>query len=116
MAKTQKEKSVTKDRLAGMTVVDGTGTIIGTVKDIGFTVGKTGISLSVEDKNGDLQEIPWDEVQGAGDFVVLKVVTPAATSTTSATTVPGRCPICGGPLTYIPQYQRWYCYKDQKYV
>lgn len=26
------------------------------------------------------------------------------------------CPTCGGPLTYISQYQRWYCYKDNKYV
>ena len=29
---------------------------------------------------------------------------------------PPSCPICGGPLSYIQQYQRWYCYKDQKYV
>ncbi|MGB9740346.1 MAG: hypothetical protein ACP5IM_03000 [Candidatus Bathyarchaeia archaeon] len=26
------------------------------------------------------------------------------------------CPTCGGPLTYIQQYQRWYCYKCKKYV
>jgi hypothetical protein len=26
------------------------------------------------------------------------------------------CPICGGKLTYIQQYQRWYCYKDMKYA
>ncbi|MGB9676681.1 MAG: hypothetical protein ACPL0C_05795 [Candidatus Bathyarchaeales archaeon] len=26
------------------------------------------------------------------------------------------CPTCGGPLTYIPQYQRWYCYKCKKYA
>ena len=25
------------------------------------------------------------------------------------------CPTCGNPLTYIQQYQRWYCYKEQKY-
>jgi hypothetical protein len=29
---------------------------------------------------------------------------------------PPSCPTCGGPLTYIEQYQRWYCYRDQKYV
>jgi hypothetical protein len=29
---------------------------------------------------------------------------------------PPTCPQCAGPLTYIQQYQRWYCYKDQKYV
>lgn len=26
------------------------------------------------------------------------------------------CPFCGGPLTYIQQYQRLYCYRDQRYV
>lgn len=26
------------------------------------------------------------------------------------------CPTCGNPLSYIQQYQRWYCYKEQKYV
>jgi len=26
------------------------------------------------------------------------------------------CPTCGGPLTYVQQYQRWYCYKCQKYT
>jgi len=26
------------------------------------------------------------------------------------------CPTCGGPLTYIEQYRRWYCYKCKKYT
>jgi hypothetical protein len=26
------------------------------------------------------------------------------------------CPTCGGQLTYIQQYNRWYCYKDKIYV
>jgi sporulation protein YlmC with PRC-barrel domain len=26
------------------------------------------------------------------------------------------CPGCGKPLTWIPQYKRWYCYKEKKYV
>jgi hypothetical protein len=26
------------------------------------------------------------------------------------------CPTCGGALTYVAQYQRWYCPVDQKYV
>jgi hypothetical protein len=29
---------------------------------------------------------------------------------------PPSCPMCGGSLSYIQQYQRWYCYRDQKYV
>ena len=30
--------------------------------------------------------------------------------------VPPTCPNCGGPLAYIQQYQRWYCYRDKKYA
>jgi sporulation protein YlmC with PRC-barrel domain/ribosomal protein S27AE len=26
-----------------------------------------------------------------------------------------KCSYCGGPLTYISQYNRWYCYKCGKY-
>jgi hypothetical protein len=26
------------------------------------------------------------------------------------------CPTCGQTLSYIEQYQRWYCYRDQKYI
>jgi ribosomal protein S27AE len=25
------------------------------------------------------------------------------------------CSKCGQPLTYIPQYERWYCYNDKVY-
>jgi len=33
--------------------------------------------------------------------------TPATTPT---------CPTCGGALTFVQQYQRWYCPVDQKYI
>jgi hypothetical protein len=26
------------------------------------------------------------------------------------------CPSCGAPLRYIPQYQKWYCDREGKYV
>lgn len=107
MAKQPKEKGITKDRLVGMKVIDGNGCLIGTVKDIGFTVGKAGISLSMEDKDGELKDIAWEEIQAAGDFVILKPQTQVASQT---------CPTCKGPLNYIQQYQRWYCYACKKYV
>lgn len=123
MSKPQKEKSVTKDKLVGMTVIDSTGNIVGTVKDVGFTVGKAGISLSIEDKDGDIQDVAWDSIQGAGDFVILK---PSATQAVSAAqpaqaaqatqSSQQTCQTCGGPLSYIQQYQRWYCYKCKKYI
>jgi len=30
--------------------------------------------------------------------------------------VPPNCPYCGGQLNWIVQYQRWYCYRDQRYI
>jgi hypothetical protein len=29
---------------------------------------------------------------------------------------PPSCPTCAEPLSYIQQYQRWYCNKDKKYI
>ena len=129
MAKAQKEKSITKDRLTGMTVIDSDGNMVGTVKDVGFTIGKDGVSLNVEGKDGGLQNIAWDNVQGAGDFVVLKptgsqtskAAQPVAAAQKTQAAQPAQssqetCPTCKGQLSYIQQYQRWYCYKCQKYV
>ena len=117
MAKPQKEKSVTKDKLIGMKVIDADGNLVGTVKDVGFTVGKAGISLSVEDKDDEIRDIAWENIQGAGDFVILKpAATEPSTSAQAAQPTQSTCPTCKGSLSYIPQYQRWYCYKCQKYV
>lgn len=121
MAKQEKEKkAMTKDRLIGMRVIDSEGNDAGTVQDIAFTVGKVGMTMIVEGKKGETREIPWEEIQAAGDFVLLK---PSGTQGQSASAQPlgqqtqtPTCPTCGGPLTWIPQYQRWYCYKDKKYA
>jgi sporulation protein YlmC with PRC-barrel domain len=117
LAKPQKEKSVTKDKLIGMKVIDADGNLVGTVKDVGFTVGKAGISLSVEDKDDEIRDIAWENIQGAGDFVILKpAATEPSTPAQAAQPTQPTCPTCKGPLSYIQQYQRWYCHKCQKYV
>jgi hypothetical protein len=41
---------------------------------------------------------------------------PSAQMVINAQAGPPVCPTCGGPLTYIQQYQRWYCEKERKYV
>ncbi len=138
MSKTQKEANSSKGKLIGKSVVDQEGNLVGTVKDVDFTDGKSGLSLSVEDKDGELQEINWESIQGAADFVILKPVQQKASSPSqamqqaqpaqfvqpaqysqpvqSAQPAQPLCPMCRGPLTWIPQYKRWYCYKDQKYA
>ena len=111
---------MTKDRLIGMQVIDSEGNGSGTVQDIAFTVGKVGMTLIVETKTGESKEIPWEDIQAAGDFVLLKSsmsrTQSFGTQTTGQQPQLPTCPTCGGPLTYIQLYQRWYCYKDKKYV
>ena len=123
------EKPLTRDALVGMQVIDAKGRLVGKVKDVAFAVGKTGISLTVENEDGEVQNVGWDEIQGAADFIILK---PSQQSTYQAqpqqayqatpqqqaqqTASQPMCPTCGRPLTWIPQYQRWYCYNDKKYV
>jgi sporulation protein YlmC with PRC-barrel domain len=120
MSKQEKEKkAMTKDRLIGMQVIDSEGNNVGTVQDLAFTVGKVGMTLIVTTKKGETKEIPWEEIQAAGDFVILKqqAAHPQTfADQTMAQTQPSLCPTCKGPLSYIQQYQRWYCYKCQKYV
>jgi sporulation protein YlmC with PRC-barrel domain len=115
----REKKAMTKDRLIGMQVIDSDGNDAGTVQDIAFTVGKLGMTLIVETKKGENREVQWEEIQAAGDFVILK---PSAAQTTGPQVMQPQqaqqpvCPTCKGPLSYIQQYQRWYCYKCQKYV
>ncbi len=117
------DKPLTRDALVSMQVIDSRGHIVGKVKDLAFAVGKMGISLTVESEDGESKIIPWEDVQAAADFIILK---PAAQQSyqpqqqqqpmqQQASSQP-MCPTCGKPLTWIPQYQRWYCYNDKKYV
>ncbi len=115
-----------------MQVIDAKGRLVGKVKDVAFAVGKMGISLTVEQEDGEIQSISWEDIQAASDFIILKPVAentyqPSAYQTQqqpaqAAQPVqpqqqsPPLCPTCGKPLTWIPQYQRWYCYNDKKYA
>ncbi|MGD6851899.1 MAG: PRC-barrel domain-containing protein [Candidatus Bathyarchaeia archaeon] len=126
------EKPLTRDALVSMQVIDAKGRLVGKVKDVAFAVGKMGISLTVEQEDGDIQSIPWEDIQAAADFIVLKPVAEnanqqstyqpqqqpaqAAAQPAQQQQSPPLCLTCGKPLTWIPQYQRWYCYNDKKYA
>lgn len=125
------DKPLTRDALISMEVIDAKGRKVGKVNDLAFSVGKNGISLTVENADGETQDVPWDEVQAAADYIILKpqmqsAAQPAhqqpvqtavpAQSAQQQSTSPPLCPTCGKPLTWIPQYQRWYCYNDKKYA
>ncbi len=122
----------------------------------------------MENETGEIQNIPWEDVQAASDFILLKAVLgsasqqqqPILTSSLSGTEKISKsyepqqqptqtsslseeekvfgpyqaeqhqavqtevkqestqplCPTCNQALTWIPQYKRWYCYTDKKYV
>jgi sporulation protein YlmC with PRC-barrel domain len=118
------DKPLTRDALVSMQVVDAKGRLMGKVKDVAFAVGKTGISLTIENDDGETQNVAWEDVQAASDFILLKPQVIQQTTYQPAQTMAQpvqqstqpTCPTCGKPLTWIPQYQRWYCYNDKKYV
>jgi len=126
------DKPLTRDALVSMQVINAKGQLVGKVKDLAFSVGKSGIALTIENENGEIQTVAWEDVQAAADFIILKPIAQStyqqaayqqptqaasqpAQQATSQSTQP-MCPTCGRPLTWIPQYQRWYCYNDKKYV
>ena len=161
-------KPLTREALIAMQVIDAKGHLVGKVKDIAFTVGKTGICLTVETASGEIQHTPWEDVQAASDFILLKAIpesagqmqmTPVQTASSSmpektsmsnqtlqqsakatafteeekvfgayeAEQKPAQtevkeeatqplCSTCNQPLTWVPQYKRWYCYTDKKYA
>jgi sporulation protein YlmC with PRC-barrel domain len=123
------DKPLTRDALVSMQVIDAKGRLVGKVKDVAFAVGKMGISLTVENDDGMTQNIEWEDVQAASDFILLKPQVVQQTTYQPVQQQPAQtmaqpvqqstqpvCPTCGKPLTWIPQYQRWYCYNDKKYV
>ncbi len=114
------DKPLTRDALISMQVIDAKGKLVGKVKDVAFAIGKNGIALTVENEGGEVQNVAWEEVQAASDFIILKSAAQSAYQTQPQTAQPAQqqpfCPTCGKPLTWIPQYQRWYCYIDKKYA
>ena len=123
------DKPLTRDALISMQVIDSQGHLVGKVKDVAFMVGKTGVSLAVENEEGESTTVEWENVQAASDFIILKPQTQSSQSTQAASQAQTTqetagakqksqtlCPSCGKPLTWIPQYKRWYCYNEKKYV
>ena len=121
----KKQKNLNRDTLVSMQVIDAEGNLVGKVKDVAFAVGKMGISISVVNDEGETRNIEWEEVQAASDFIILKPSVHSEVQTQQPTQAAQQqpqqqtqplCPTCNRPLTYIQQYQRWYCYNEKKYV
>ncbi len=132
--------SISRSKLIGMQVYNPDGVLIGTIQDVELPIGGNEIGLQVLSKYNMVEKIPWSMVAAAGDIVILKErielkqpeQIPAASTTktpsqrqkggilSSIASMIGRkekatCPTCGKHLTWIEQYQRWYCYSCGKY-
>jgi sporulation protein YlmC with PRC-barrel domain len=129
------DKPVTRFAIEAIQVIDAKGRLVGKVKDVALAVGKTGISLLVENKAGETQNISWDDVKAASDYILLREIPESVPikeeknldqkdqpkQETIQATVQEKsnqplCPTCSEPLKWIPKYKRWYCYNDKKYV
>jgi len=65
------KKFVPSQRFRGMQVIDVKGSMVGTVKDVGISIGEKDISLIVAAKTGVDLEIPWSNVQSIEDVILL---------------------------------------------
>ena len=130
--------SVSRSELIGKNVYDQEAKLIGTVHDVALKIGEKEITLVVRTPGGTTVEVPWDKVAAVKDIVLLKekVELPPEALKQAVPTAPAPgapaalrfslpsifrrerklCPHCGQPATWIPQYQRWYCYNCQKYI
>lgn len=87
----------------------------------GLLVGLGLIWLDVTDMTVVVVAMLATMVFGAAlQLTVIKdkkgVRTGAVAAVPVAPAMPGRmCPKCGGPLTYVPEYNRYYCHRCQQY-
>ena len=135
------KKSIPRSKIVGMPVYNPDAFLVGNAQDLGVFPGEQKITLIIKTKYGSTIEVPWSDVGPIGDVIILsktvKLEVPAAQPVTAqpavsqtataqpsaatpapAASTPGvvLCPKCGKPATYIPQYQRYYCYPDKRYV
>jgi len=130
----EEKKSIPRSKVVGMPVYNPDGYLVGNAQDLGVFPGEQKITLIIKTKFGTTVEVSWSDVGPIGDIIILSksvkleapeaqaaaqpVAAQQAATQPSAAATPAvvLCPKCGKPATYIPQYQRYYCYTDKRYV
>ena len=130
---------ITFSELKGKRVYAQDARWVGEIVDLSFKMAEPLPSIVVKTPSGRPLEIPWSDVAAAKDIVLLKpdfkvpeellalaAAPPAAAPALQPEQKPKlpflrkaerkTCPYCGKPATWIPQYQRWYCYNCQRYI
>ena len=134
MPEQEEKKSIPRSKVVGMPVYNPDGYLVGNAQDLGVFPGEQKITLIIKTKFGTTVEVSWSDVGPIGDIIILSkpvklevpeaqaaaqpVAAQQAATQPSAAATPAvvLCPKCGKPATYIPQYQRYYCYTDKRYV
>ncbi|MEM2848901.1 MAG: PRC-barrel domain-containing protein [Candidatus Bathyarchaeia archaeon] len=71
--KPESKMFIKRSEVVGKQVVEKRGYVIGTVKDLSFTITSEGVELAISvDSAGRELNIPWAEIQAIGDVVLLK--------------------------------------------
>jgi sporulation protein YlmC with PRC-barrel domain len=126
-----------------MQVYNPNGVFVGSIQDVDLPVGEGEISVQVLTKYRAIENVKWSNVGPVGDIVILKSAielkapavpqqpTPSVPSPMAPPAPeqkgffsrvrgksggPQKCPTCGADLTWVEQYQRWYCSKESKYA
>ncbi|MDJ0272729.1 MAG: PRC-barrel domain-containing protein [Candidatus Caldarchaeum sp.] len=137
--------SIPRGKLVGMQVYSPDGSLVGVVQDIELPIGGGDIGLQILSKYNVVEHVPWSMVAAAGDIIILKekielkqpetppvqqfvaqpqvqpqqrggIISGVASKLPFGRREKNPCPTCGRELTWIEQYQRWYCYNCGKYV
>jgi sporulation protein YlmC with PRC-barrel domain len=117
--------SLTLTELKGKPVYTQDARRIGEVADLAFKLEDPRPSLVVRTPSGRTLEVPWTSIAAAKDIILLKpefkvpeelLVAPTVQAVQGQPAQQKICPYCGRPATWIPQYQRWYCYHCKRYI
>jgi sporulation protein YlmC with PRC-barrel domain len=85
-------RTLTREKILGMQVINHEGYKVGTVKDVSLVVGSPDQALIIDDGNGKETEVLWSEISAAGDVILLRQKEEKSINTKSS---PEICPSCG---------------------
>lgn len=88
------KRTLTKEKIIGMQVINTEGNILGKVKELSLVVGEPDQALIIVDEGGNETEARWSEVAAAGDVILLK----SKEEIESGGEGMMHCPSCGAEL------------------
>jgi sporulation protein YlmC with PRC-barrel domain len=87
------QKTLTRENILGMQVINGEGMVVGNVKDLSLVVGESDQALIVQGKGEGDTVVRWSEVAAVGDVILMKPTGEAKAGKSQAGS--DHCPSCG---------------------